>query len=77
MREQARDLRIPVMMSRAEVEAIDAWRRVQSTIPSRSEAIRLLIAQGLDVRQEDSPEFKPVVLQSGKRPGFDEPAGKK
>jgi metal-responsive CopG/Arc/MetJ family transcriptional regulator len=44
-----KDQRIPVMMSPAEVERIDAWRREQSDIPSRSEAIRRLVAKGLGV----------------------------
>jgi hypothetical protein len=44
-----KDQRIPVMMSQVEVAAIDAWRVSQAAtgIPSRSEAIRRLVGQGL------------------------------
>lgn len=42
-----KDQRIPVMMTSAEVGRIDAWRREQADIPSRSEAIRRLVAKGL------------------------------
>jgi hypothetical protein len=39
--------RVPVMMSTEEVEAIDEWRRKHPDLPSRSEAIRQLLAAGL------------------------------
>jgi len=42
-----KDQRIPVMMSQAEVERIDAWRREQADLPSRSEAIRRLVGKSL------------------------------
>jgi hypothetical protein len=42
-----KDQRIPVMMSAEEVEAIDEWRRKHPDLPSRSEAIRQLVAGGL------------------------------
>lgn len=42
-----KDQRIPVMMSLLEVGAIDAWRSTQPGIPTRSEAIRQLVAKGL------------------------------
>lgn len=41
--------RITTMMAPTEVSVIDAWRRKQDDIPSRGEAIRRLIEQGLDV----------------------------
>jgi len=44
-------IRLPLMVSSAEVEAIDAWR-YGNMIPSRAEAIRQLIARGL---QADPP----------------------
>jgi metal-responsive CopG/Arc/MetJ family transcriptional regulator len=44
---EKKDQRIPVMMSAEEVEAIDAWRRKQDDIPSRSEAIRRLVDASL------------------------------
>jgi metal-responsive CopG/Arc/MetJ family transcriptional regulator len=43
-----KDQRIPVMMSPAEVERIDMWRREQKDLPSRSEAIRRLVEKGLN-----------------------------
>lgn len=63
------------MMSRTEIEAVDAWRRVQPSIPSRAEAIRRLVTLGLEGGREPA-EIAPVVLQGGKRPTFDNP-GKK
>ena len=47
-----KDQRIPVMMSAEEVEAIDEWRRKHPELPSRSEAIRQLIAAGLKVKSK-------------------------
>jgi hypothetical protein len=44
---EPKDLRVPIMMSRAEVAAIDRWRREQTDLPSRSEAIRRLTETGL------------------------------
>jgi metal-responsive CopG/Arc/MetJ family transcriptional regulator len=45
-----KDQRIPVMMSTEEVEAIDEWRRKHPELPSRSEAIRQLVAAGLKTK---------------------------
>jgi metal-responsive CopG/Arc/MetJ family transcriptional regulator len=42
-----KDQRIPVMMSRDDVAAIDDWRRRQADVPSRSEAIRRLVEPAL------------------------------
>lgn len=39
------------MMTPAEVQAIDAWRRVQPDLPNRSEALRRLIAAGLNSKE--------------------------
>ena len=41
-----KDQRIPVMMSAAEVEAIDDWR-FKNRVGSRGEAIRQLVGKGL------------------------------
>ena len=46
--EWMKDQRIPVMMSTEEVDAIDEWRRKQEDLPSRSEAIRRLVAASLE-----------------------------
>jgi len=45
--EAKKDQRIPVMMTAADVERIDGWRRQQDDLPSRSEAIRRLVEKGL------------------------------
>ena len=50
MADELKDLRIPVMMAATEVAAIDAWRRKQDDLPSRSEAIRRLVELGLKAR---------------------------
>jgi hypothetical protein len=50
MADELKDLRIPVMMAAAEVAAIDAWRRKQDDLPSRSEAIRRLVELGLKAK---------------------------
>jgi hypothetical protein len=50
MADELKDLRIPVMMSTAEVAAIDAWRRSQPDLPNRSEAIRRLLELGLKAK---------------------------
>jgi hypothetical protein len=47
MADELRDQRIPVMMTASDVAAIDAWRRKQEDLPSRSEAIRRLVEIGL------------------------------
>ena len=48
--EPMKDQRIPVMMSADEVELIDEWRRKHPELPSRSEAIRQLVALGLKAK---------------------------
>jgi metal-responsive CopG/Arc/MetJ family transcriptional regulator len=50
MADPKKDQRIPVMMSRDDVGAIDDWRRRQADVPSRSEAIRRLVEQALASR---------------------------
>lgn len=47
MADDRKDQRIPIMMSAQEVAAIDAWRRKEADLPSRSEAIRRLVGRGL------------------------------
>ena len=51
MADELKDLRIPVMMAATEVAAIDAWRRKQDDLPSRSEAIRRLVDLGLKAKK--------------------------
>ena len=40
------------MMAATEVAAIDAWRRKQDDLPSRSEAIRRLVEMGLKAKSK-------------------------
>ena len=47
MADELKDIRVPVMMTATEVAAIDAWRRKQEDLPSRSEAVRRLVELGL------------------------------
>jgi hypothetical protein len=47
-----KDQRIPVMMAVDEVGAIDEWRRLQTDLPSRSEAIRRLVELGLKAKEK-------------------------
>ena len=51
MADELKDLRVPVMMSVADVSAIDEWRRRQPDLPSRSEAIRRLVEIGLKAKK--------------------------
>jgi Ribbon-helix-helix protein, copG family len=47
MDKEPKDVRVPVMVTRSELEAIDAWRYA-NRLPTRSEAIRRLIEMGLE-----------------------------
>ena len=51
MDKELKDFRLPVMVTRSEVEAIDAWR-YSNRVPTRSEAIRRLIELGLQKAKE-------------------------
>lgn len=46
MTQEPKDVRLPVMVTRTEADAIDAWR-YENRIPTRAEAIRRLIEIGL------------------------------
>jgi hypothetical protein len=50
MADELKDQRIPIMMSRREVEAIDQWRREQSDVPARAEAIRRMVALVIEAK---------------------------
>lgn len=50
---EPKDQRVPIMMTRSELKAVDDWgfaRRIRS----RSEVIRRLVALGLKVKDEKS-----------------------
>jgi hypothetical protein len=44
---ERKEHRIPVMLTTKALKEIDAWRRGQEDLPSRSAAIRRLVARGL------------------------------
>jgi metal-responsive CopG/Arc/MetJ family transcriptional regulator len=44
---EPRDQRVPIMLTATELRILDDWRRHQTDLPSRSEAIRRLIEAGL------------------------------
>lgn len=46
MTEEPKDVRLPFMVTASEAKAIDEWR-YKNKIPSRAEAMRLLINRGL------------------------------
>jgi hypothetical protein len=50
MKEEPKDVRLPVMVTRSEAEAIDDWR-FKNRIATRAEAIRRLIQLGLQATQ--------------------------
>ena len=61
MRERIKTDRVTLMMAPAESAAVDEWRRQQSDLPSRSEAIRRLLQIGLQATQQQGhqpPELK-------------------
>lgn len=43
---EKKDVRVPIVMSQGELDALDEWR-AQHKIWSRGEAIRRLVAQGI------------------------------
>jgi hypothetical protein len=50
---EKKDVRIQLVMSPGEVEALDAWR-AERRIWSRSEAIRRLVADGISAEHQAS-----------------------
>lgn len=46
MVDEPRDVRLPIMVTRSEAQAIDDWR-FQTRVPTRAEAIRQLLEMGL------------------------------
>lgn len=47
MNDEIKDTRVTILMSPSELAVLDEWRRKQSDLPNRSEAIRRLIALGV------------------------------
>jgi hypothetical protein len=54
------DRRVQIVISTAQVRAIDEWRRRQPDLPSRSAAIRRLIEMGLTVESSSKPKGRPL-----------------
>jgi metal-responsive CopG/Arc/MetJ family transcriptional regulator len=48
----AKSVRLQMVISPEEIARIDNWRRHQTPLPSRSEAIRQLIALGLEAARQ-------------------------
>jgi len=47
-KKELKSIRLQMVISPSERDAIDAWRKEQDDLPSRSEAIRRLVRLGLD-----------------------------
>lgn len=52
---EALNVRLPVMVSRSAVQAIDGWRYANQ-VPTRAEAIRRLIEMGLEAAASKSTQ---------------------
>jgi hypothetical protein len=50
------DQRVQLVASKAQIRAVDEWRRRQPDLPSRSEAIRRLIEEGLKAELSNTPK---------------------
>lgn len=48
MTDEPKDVRLPLMVTKSEAEAIDEWR-YSNRVPTRAEAIRMLIHRGLSL----------------------------
>lgn len=49
MEPEPKDIRLPIMVTQREAKAIDDWR-FENRVPTRAEAIRRLIALGLNTK---------------------------
>lgn len=54
---EPRDVRLPLMVTRSEADAIDAWR-YENKVPTRAEAIRRLIEIGLETTKRSGGSMK-------------------
>lgn len=60
------DQRIQLVASNEFSQVIDGWRRAQSDLPSRSEAIRRLVEMGLRYEQEHPMQMITAVIRPHK-----------
>lgn len=70
MKSERLELRVPTEW----LSRVDAWRRLQPAIPSRSEAVRALVDIGLQAVAQDTKlpeEHRPAPLDAGQ----DKPKG--
>jgi hypothetical protein len=58
MSDEPKSIRLPLMVTPSEAKAIDDWR-FERRIASRAEAIRRLIATGLNIDKGGACEKKP------------------
>ena len=65
MRGEARDQRVPIMLSINELRQLDEWRREQQDLPSRSEAIRRLIQVGMSALKQSQLASMTIKPQAG------------
>ncbi|MEO1329069.1 MAG: P-II family nitrogen regulator [Pseudomonadota bacterium] len=57
------DQRIQLVASKQFNELVDAWRRTQPDLPSRSEAIRRLVQQGLDFEESHPMRMISAIIR--------------
>ncbi len=51
MSDELKSVRLQMVIAPSQVERIDAWRKEQDDLPSRSEAIRRLVDLGLNAEK--------------------------
>jgi metal-responsive CopG/Arc/MetJ family transcriptional regulator len=60
---QPKDRRLPLLLTEAELKAVDEWR-FANKIPSRNEAVRMLIKLGLKTEAQQAEESAASLLAS-------------
>lgn len=64
--------RLQIVLAPTDLEMLDEWRRIQSDLPNRSEAVRRLIGFGLSIEEweellKDSAMVNVAELSEGRR----------
>src|SRR5258708_35457786 len=65
MNPQVLSERFEMRLGQSDLDGLDAWRARQSDVPSRSEAVRRLMEQGLAA--EGRPEKRDIKLGDGEK----------
>ena len=65
MTSEPKDVRLPVMVTRSEADAIDVWR-YDNRVPTRAEAIRRLIGLGLKAAAQHKDVMSPTATSKMK-----------